>query len=50
VIDTNERALELTARLGREMCERAAHLGADLDVRSSQTGTTVRLEVALSPP
>jgi PAS domain S-box-containing protein len=34
----------------RGMRERAEHLGAQLDVRSDQTGTTVRLEASLSPP
>jgi PAS domain S-box-containing protein len=33
----------------RGMRERAAHLGARLDLLSAQTGTTVRLEVRLSP-
>ncbi len=34
----------------RGMRERAESLGADLDIRSDQTGTTVSLQVALSPP
>ena len=34
----------------RGMYERAQLLGADLDIRTDHTGTTVRLQVALSPP
>jgi hypothetical protein len=32
------------------MYERARLLGAELDIRTDDTGTTVRLQIALSPP
>jgi signal transduction histidine kinase len=47
--DPSQRPPPLQGQGLRGMRERAEHLGAQLDVRSDQTGTTVRLEVALRP-
>jgi PAS domain S-box-containing protein len=47
--DPSQRPPPLQGQGLRGMRERAEHLGAQLDVRSDQTGTTVRLQVALRP-
>jgi len=44
----DQRPPKLRGQGLRGMGERAERLGAQLDVRIDQTGTTVRLQVALS--